>query len=82
MYSPEINCRGSNLLETIEIHVCVAIAQVEENLPTDHQNRQASGPCFFVVGLSEQVGVLYEEMWSEPLAAPNHCSVRSRKLTC
>lgn len=80
MRSPEINCRESNLLGTIEI--CVAITQVEENHKNDHQHREACVPCFFVVGLSKQVGVLYEETWPEPPAAPNHCSLRSRKLTC
>jgi hypothetical protein len=52
----EINCRGSSLLVTIEFYV--AIEQEAENHKNGHQDRQASVPCFFFVGLFKQVGVL------------------------
>jgi len=52
----EINCRGSSFLVTIDFYV--AIGQEAENHKNDHQDRQAFVPCFFVVGLSKQVGVL------------------------
>jgi len=56
MYGLEINCRGSSLLVNIESYV--AIWEEAENHKNDHQDRQACVPCFFVVGLFKQVGVL------------------------
>lgn len=56
MHGLEINCRGSSFLVTIEFYV--AIGQEAENHKNDHQDRQAFVPCFFVVGLSKQVGIL------------------------
>ena len=56
MHDLEINCSGSSLLVTIEFHV--AFGQEAENHKNDHQDRQACVSCFFVVGLSKQVGVL------------------------
>jgi len=56
MHGLEINCWWSSLIVTIELYV--VIGQEAENHKNDHQDRQACVPCFFVVGLSKQVGVL------------------------